>query len=98
MGVRTMVNLASNHRRGLGRLRHAMSRLAIDATSSVADHYPSDLAHLAALRPEARAVLFMQHVEGMPTREKPLGGLAESLVATIMQPPPYRPGGGGSAP
>ncbi len=64
---RAMVNLASNHRRGLGRLLHAMSRLAVDASGSIADHYPSDLGHLAALRPEARAVLYMQHVEGMPT-------------------------------
>jgi hypothetical protein len=35
---------------------------------------------------------------GMPTRANPLGDLPESLTGTILQPPPYRPGGGGSAP
>ena len=35
---------------------------------------------------------------GMPKRGDPLGGLPEELTRTILQPPPYRPGGGGSAP
>jgi DNA-directed RNA polymerase specialized sigma24 family protein len=59
---RSMVNLASNHRRRLGRARHAARRLHLDV--SALDSYPSDLDHLAVLRPEARAVLYMQHVEG----------------------------------
>ena len=37
-------------------------------------------------------------VGGMPTRDNPLGDLPESIVATLMTPPPFRPGGGGSAP
>jgi RNA polymerase sigma-70 factor (ECF subfamily) len=65
---RSMLNLASNHRRRLGRARRAIGRLSADARSAASDHYPSDLDHLAALRPEARAVLYMQHVEGMSSR------------------------------
>ena len=34
----------------------------------------------------------------MPKRDDPLGGMPEELTRTILQPPPYRPGGGGSAP
>jgi RNA polymerase sigma-70 factor (ECF subfamily) len=71
---RSMLNLASNHRRRLGRARRAMSRLSADAPSAASDHYPSDLDHLGALRPEARAVLYMQHVEGMSLR-----AIAEAL-------------------
>lgn len=59
---RSMLNLSSNHRRRLGRARRAADRLCPD--TSALDAYPSDLSHLAALRPEARAVLYMQHVEG----------------------------------
>lgn len=59
---RTMLNLASNHRRRLGRARRALGRLRPD--TAAVDSYPSDLGHLAALRPDARAVLYMQHVEG----------------------------------
>lgn len=65
---RSMLNLASNHRRRLGRNRRAMSRLSAAASSAASDHYPSDLDHLGALRPGARAVLYMQHVEGMSLR------------------------------
>jgi RNA polymerase sigma factor (sigma-70 family) len=65
---RSMLNLAANHRRRLGRSRRAMNRVGADATLTAADHYPSDLDDLAALRPEARAVLYMQHVEGMSTQ------------------------------
>ncbi len=64
---RSMLNLASNHRRRLGRSRRALSRLRADAASAL-DQYPSDLDHLGVLRPEARAVLYMQHVEGMSLR------------------------------
>jgi len=65
---RSMVNLASNHRRRLGRTRRGISRLFAEAQGSAVDHYPSDLDHLAALRPQARAVLYMQHVEGMSSQ------------------------------
>jgi len=65
---RSMVNLASNHRRRLGRTRRGIIRLFAEAQGSAVDHYPSDLDHLAALRPQARAVLYMQHVEGMSSQ------------------------------
>lgn len=54
--------------------------------------------------PELRRVFevarhqLMPFTAGMPSRANPLGGLPESLTKTILQPPPYRPGGGGSAP
>lgn len=35
---------------------------------------------------------------GMPKRDDPLGSLPEELTRILRQPPPYRPGGGGSAP
>ena len=76
---RSMLNLASNHRRGLGRARRAITRLGADSLSAALDHYPSDLDHLGALRPEARAVLFMQHVEGMSSQAIAARGLARSL-------------------
>jgi DNA-directed RNA polymerase specialized sigma24 family protein len=65
---RAIVNLAANHRRRFGRARRAMRLLPI-AGAGAADHYPSDLDHLRTLRPEARAVLYLQHVEGQPLPE-----------------------------
>jgi RNA polymerase sigma factor (sigma-70 family) len=65
---RSLLNLAANHRRSLGRQRRAMIRVQADASVEALDHYPSDLDHLAALRPEARAVLYLQYVEGMSLR------------------------------
>ena len=63
---RTMLNLASNHRRRFGRARQAAGRLGVGTSSAAVDSYPSDLGHLAALHPEARAVLYLHHVEGLP--------------------------------
>lgn len=63
----TMVNLAANHRRRLGRARRAVARLQSELSAATIDHYPSDLAHLAELQPQARAVLYLQLVEGLPT-------------------------------
>ena len=37
-------------------------------------------------------------VDGMPSRKNPLGDLPESVAKTLLEPPPFRPGGGGSAP
>ncbi|MGI9334230.1 MAG: DUF1028 domain-containing protein [Gammaproteobacteria bacterium] len=34
-------------------------------------------------------------VTGMPSRENPLGDLPEAVTRTLLEPPPYRPGGGG---
>lgn len=62
---RSIVNLAANERRRLGRHRQAVQRLSAGRTDGAAlDVYPSDLAHLSALSPIARAVLYLRHVEG----------------------------------
>jgi uncharacterized Ntn-hydrolase superfamily protein len=37
-------------------------------------------------------------VEGMPKKGAPAGELPESVTRMLLTPPPYRPGGGGSAP
>jgi RNA polymerase sigma factor (sigma-70 family) len=64
-----IVHTASNHRRQLGRLRRALARLSL--LTPVADaemDYPSDLAFLDHISPRARAVLFLQEVEGLQVR------------------------------
>jgi uncharacterized Ntn-hydrolase superfamily protein len=35
-------------------------------------------------------------VEGMPSRQDPLGGIPAEVTEMLMTPPPYRPGGSGS--
>lgn len=60
---RTMVNLASNHRRHLARARRAMSRLGASADGG-RDVYPSDVEDLLRLPPLERAVLYLSEVEG----------------------------------
>lgn len=48
------------------------------------DRYPSDLAHLAALRPVARAVLYMQYVDGMSSQTiADMLGLSDVAVRQI---------------
>lgn len=59
---RAIVNIASNERRTLGRMRNAFLR-AIEP-SSIDDTYPSDLDDLEALDPRSRAVLYLIEVEG----------------------------------
>jgi RNA polymerase sigma factor (sigma-70 family) len=59
---RTIVNLASDRRRGFGRLRRALSR--VDRGEAAASEYPSDLTDLLSLPPEVRAVLWLVDVEG----------------------------------
>jgi RNA polymerase sigma factor (sigma-70 family) len=61
---RTMVNLASNERRRLGRWRRARTRLTPAAEEVAAASYPSDVSDLLALPPPARAVLWLADVEG----------------------------------
>lgn len=61
---RTIVNLASNERRRLGRGRRAFRRVASQSSGEARDAYPSDLSHLAALSPIARSVLYLHYVEG----------------------------------
>lgn len=60
---RTMVNLASNHRRRFARRRRALGRLSAVSRPAV-DAYPSDLADLLRLTPKERAVLYLTEVEG----------------------------------
>ena len=36
-------------------------------------------------------------VSGLPSRKNPLGGIPQSVTAMLLTPPPFRPGGGGSA-
>jgi RNA polymerase sigma-70 factor (ECF subfamily) len=59
---RSILNLASNERRSAVRLRRALSRLNPQMGSD--DWYPSDVADLLRLPPQARAVVYMREVEG----------------------------------
>lgn len=61
------------------------------------DEHRHPVAELRRVFEVARHQLF-PFTAGMPKRADPLGGLPEELTRTILQPPPYRPGGGGSAP
>jgi DNA-directed RNA polymerase specialized sigma24 family protein len=60
----TMVRLASNHRRRLGRRHRALQRAAAATAVSVVE-YPSDLDDLRRLSPPDRAVIFLSVVEGL---------------------------------
>jgi len=66
---RTVLNLASNQRRRLGRHRRAVARLSESDVDQVTANYPSDLADLFALSPDDRAVLYLADVEGYTFRE-----------------------------
>ncbi len=61
---RTILNLASNQRRGLGRRSRAIAKLSNPDLDRVRAQYPSDLADLFALSPDDRAVLYLADVEG----------------------------------
>ena len=61
------------------------------------DEHRHPVAELRRAFEVARHQLF-PFTAGMPKRDDPLGGLPEDLTRTLLQPPPYRPGGGGSAP
>jgi RNA polymerase sigma factor (sigma-70 family) len=60
---RTMLNLAANerHRRRIQRL--AIDRWAASAPNEATQSFPSDLAELMRLAPQARAVLYLAEVE-----------------------------------
>ena len=60
---RAIVNLAANRRRSMARFRLAFARLD-RVEEGAAPEYPSDMADLLRLDPEARALLFMIEVEG----------------------------------
>ena len=79
---RTILNLASNHRRGLARRRRAQSLLSRDAAVS-SDSYPSDLSDLAAVPTHERAVLYLSEVEGYRYAEiAQMLGCSESAART----------------
>lgn len=59
---RTVFNLASNHRRRLGRRRRALTRMA--PSEAYVPPYPSDAHELLRLSPRARGALFLTSVEG----------------------------------
>jgi len=59
---RTIVNLATDERRRVGRAASVAPKIASDGASS--DSYPSDLSDLLALPPRVRALLYMVEVEG----------------------------------
>jgi DNA-directed RNA polymerase specialized sigma24 family protein len=61
---RTMVNLAANERRRLGRWRRARGRLGAGTDAGEVESYPSDVSDLLALPVDARAVLWLADVEG----------------------------------
>lgn len=65
---RTIVNLASNERRRLGRLRRALGRRPAPATTEQVD-YPSDMSVLLQLAAPDRAVLWLADVERLDFEE-----------------------------
>jgi RNA polymerase sigma-70 factor (ECF subfamily) len=67
---RTIVNLAANERRRLGRGRRALTRLGDPGQGHAMDQsYPSDLAELQRLEPADRAALYLIEIEGWSHRE-----------------------------
>ena len=72
---RSIINRASNRRRGLGRFRGLIGRLSTESETS--DHYPSDISFLDALSEVDRGIVYMADVEGIP-----LGVIARELDLT----------------
>jgi DNA-directed RNA polymerase specialized sigma24 family protein len=72
---RTIVNLASNQRRSLGRRRRALSRLGTG--EGWLPSYPADIEAILDLPPRQRAVLYLVEVENQPYCE-----VAEQLGMT----------------
>jgi uncharacterized Ntn-hydrolase superfamily protein len=61
------------------------------------DEHPEPVAELRRVHDIARHQL-LPFVEGLPTRENPLGSLSDEFIEMNLLPPPQRPGGGGSGP
>jgi uncharacterized Ntn-hydrolase superfamily protein len=61
------------------------------------DEHPYPVAELRRVYSIAKLQL-LPFVVGMPKRGAPAGELPESVTKMLLTPPPYRPGGGGSAP
>ena len=64
---KTIVNLASNQRRSLGRKRKAVGRLSTDESWSPS--YPADIEAILDLPPRQRAILYLVEVEDVPYAE-----------------------------
>jgi uncharacterized Ntn-hydrolase superfamily protein len=60
------------------------------------DEHSYPIAELRRVFEIARHQL-LPFVDGMPSRRDPLGALPPDITAMLMTPPPFRPGGGGSA-
>ncbi len=77
-------NLASDTRRSLGRRRRAYQAVAASASEGFEPAYPSDCADLQRLSPRARAVLYLQEVEGYRSAEiGDLLGMSETAVRSV---------------
>jgi len=70
---RTMVNLAADYNRRMGRRRRALARIWGSEDPAPSPEYPSDLAELYRLPPRERASLYLAEVEGYSFKE--VGGL-----------------------
>lgn len=64
---KTIVNLASNQRRSLGRKRTALGRLLVEEGWSPS--YPADIEGILDLPPRQRAILYLVEVEDWPYAE-----------------------------
>jgi RNA polymerase sigma-70 factor (ECF subfamily) len=64
---KTIVNLASNQRRSLGRKRKAVTRLSTE--ESWLPSYPTDIEAILDLPPRQRAILYLVEVEDVPYAE-----------------------------
>ena len=64
---KTIVNLASNQRRSLGRKRKAVGRLSTEESWSPS--YPADIEAILDLPPRQRAILYLVEVEDVPYAE-----------------------------
>lgn len=60
------------------------------------DEHPFPVAELRRIFEVAKHQL-LPFVEGLPTRENPMGSLSDEFIAMNLLPPPQRPGGGGSS-
>jgi len=61
------------------------------------DEHPYPVAELRRVYSIAKLQL-LPFVVGMPKKGAPAGALPESVTKMLLTPPPFRPGGGGSAP
>jgi RNA polymerase sigma-70 factor (ECF subfamily) len=64
---KTIVNLASNQRRSLGRRRKALGRLSME--EGWVPSYPADIEAILDLPPRHRAILYLVEVEDVPYAE-----------------------------